>query len=199
MKDAPESIEGWVSISELARLRGVDKAAISRRVARLEVQGLLRTQRGKQGTKLVPLALFDKVCSEVTDAIRQANGAPASAASTDPILSREQARRAGYDADLKKLDLDERLGRLVAVDKVNEGMTECGQRMARIIDQMPTRAEEVASAIAKDGVQGARAILKTLAREIRDELARAMSIQGDDDEGLKGPPDDEGEDAGLQS
>jgi len=182
---------GWLSISALAHFKGVDKAAISRRVARLEGQGLLKTRQGKGGTKLVNLAEFDRACGETVDLIREQNGrggSPAAVATPgpqspdDPVLAREQARRASYDADLKKLDLDERLRRVISVDQVRDAMAKCGQAVGRLIDQMPTRAEEIAAAVARDGVQGARAILKTMARAQRDELARALDRLGDADD-----------------
>ena len=42
---ADETSGGWLSVSEIARVRRVDKAAISRRVARLEAAGAV-TSRG---------------------------------------------------------------------------------------------------------------------------------------------------------
>ena len=111
---------GWVTISELARMRGVDKAAISRRVARFESLGLVHPRAGVGRTKLVNIAEFDRAAGETTDAVREANGRGAArapdATGGDPILAREQARRAAVDADLKELDLAERVGELVAVE-----------------------------------------------------------------------------------
>ena len=179
---------GWASISELARLRGVDKAAISRRVARLAAQGLLTTRTGKQGTKLVNIAEFDRAAGEATDAVRELNGRgatapPAPGLATDPILSREQARRAAYDADLKKLDLEERLGRIAPLDRVRRATAEFTQSLARVIDMLPARVEEILAAGAKDGVNGARAVAKMIARELREEMAKTMAAIADAAEG----------------
>ncbi len=44
---------GWLTVSALARVRGVDKAAISRRVARLEAAAALTTRPGPRGSKLI--------------------------------------------------------------------------------------------------------------------------------------------------
>jgi DNA-binding MarR family transcriptional regulator len=155
MIDGAQSL-GWVSISELARMRGVDKAAISRRVRRLEDQGLLRTSEGKHGTKLVNIAEFDRAAGETTDAVRELNGNASSqtGAPADPILSREQARRASYDADLKKLDLEERLGQLVSAERVQRAFSDCAHVVSQAAAQLVGRAEENAAAVAKDGVQG---------------------------------------------
>jgi DNA-binding MarR family transcriptional regulator len=174
----------WATITELAKLRGVDKSAISRRVARLEGLGLVKTRTGKGGTKLVNVAQFDRATAETTDAVRELNGKgteppPAAAAVPGPgdhVLAHEQARRAAYDADLKKLDLDERLARLLPTDAVEDAMAACAEAITRTIEQMPARAEENAAAVAKDGVAGSRAFLRGLARELRDQLARTLRL-----------------------
>jgi len=202
MNDESSDLAGFVTISELARLRGVDKSAISRRVVRLEAQGLIETRRGNGSTKLVNVAAFDRAAGQTVDAIREQNGrgaslaaigAPDAALPGDPILAREQARRASYDADLKKLDLDQRLGLLIPIDQVRDAMAACGQAMGRLVDQMPTKAEEIAAAVARDGAPGARAILKTLSRELRAELARALARLGEVEDEAPGPADAEAE------
>jgi DNA-binding MarR family transcriptional regulator len=171
----------WETVSALARRRGVDKSAISRRVARYEAQGLLKTRPGGGGRKLVNVAEFDRVAAETTDAVRELNGSAGGArlaSSTtdatpgDPILAKEQARRAAYGADLKKLDLEERLGNLVSLAKVTEAQAICAQRIVQVIERMTERAHDAAS----------RAALKQLARDVRDELANAMALIADEDE-----------------
>jgi hypothetical protein len=69
-------------------------------------------------------------------------GRPANAAG-DPNLPREQARRASYDADLKKLKLEERLCTLIPVVEVQSAMTDCGNSMVRGIEQIATRSEDM--------------------------------------------------------
>jgi DNA-binding MarR family transcriptional regulator len=191
--DRAESPAGFATISQLGRLRGVDKAAISRRVARLEAQGLLKSQRGARGTKIVNIAEFDRAAGEATDAIRELNGRGAGATQSglargdgtaiepaDPILSREQARRASYDADMKKLDLEERLGQLVSVDRVQRAFADCAQIVAQAAGQMVGRAEENAAAVAKDGVQGARAWLKRATHDLCEAVARSATLLADE-------------------
>ena len=174
---------GWATVSELARIRGVDKSAISRRVARLEEQGLLRPKSGPRGTKLINVPEFERVSSETVDGIRELNGRSAKASratstgESAPELTREQARRTKADADLKELDRDERIRLLVRGDKVGEAVAESIRMHARIIDQIPNRAEENAAAVTKGGVAGARAFLRQLALDLRHDLAdRAIEI-----------------------
>ncbi len=181
--NAAETPPGWISISDLARERSVDKSAISRRVARLEGLGLL-SPRVVGKAKLVNLAEFDRATSATVDAVRESNGRgstgpPDAGAPGDPILAREQARRAAYDADLKKLDLDERLGRLVEVEAVRASLDACAVELVRGLDALPGRAEALAAVVAKDGAPGLRAALKAVARELRETLARAAERFGE--------------------
>ena len=45
----------------------------------------------------------------------------------------------------------------------------------RVIDQMVTRADEVAASVAKDGVTGARGALKGIARDLRKRAAEEFA------------------------
>ena len=167
---------GWATVSELARIRGVSKVAVSKRVARLEARGLLQTRRGPRGTKLISIAAFDQAAHDATDGVRELNGRSA-AKPTDPVLSKEQARRTKADADLKELDRDERLGQLVRGGKIEEAMADALRMHARIIDQIAMRAEENEAAVRKDGIPGARAFLRRLAHDLREDIAdRASEI-----------------------
>src|ERR1700722_10888283 len=69
-----DTSDAWLSVSALARELGRDKAGVSRRVSRMEAQGLLKSRVGESGQKLVNRAEFDRVASETTDAIQSANG-----------------------------------------------------------------------------------------------------------------------------
>jgi hypothetical protein len=179
--------DGWASISELARLRGVDVAAISRRVAKLEAQRLLKSRAGPRGAKLIDIAVFDRVVGATTDATRELNGRRHMPANTsragEPSLPSQQARRAGYDADLKRLALEERLGRIAPLDRVRRAIVEFAQTLARVIDQRPSRVEEMIAANAKGGLQAARAVEKAERRELREEMAKAMDAIADAAEG----------------
>lgn len=187
---------GWATVSELARMRGVNKSAISKRVTRLEAQGLLHPKAGAHGTKLISLAEFERAVAQTTDAVRETNGRKAQAAvsAADPILSKEQARRASYDADLKKLDLEERLGLLMPVEETRRVATDCALRLRQAVEALHSRAEEVAAAQARDGSafaralveatrdppQAARAFFKALAREQLTELSHmATALERD--------------------
>jgi hypothetical protein len=186
MADVAESSDAWLSVSALARLRGVDKAAISRKVARLAAAGDLTTRAGAHGTKLVNRAEFDRVAEMTTDAIQTANGrrraadSPVAAADmgdvVGPVLSHQQARKTQISADIAQLQLDELRGSLVRVADISAGAAVQGETLARRIDQMlPEWADDLAAVVAKDGTAGLRAALKGKARELRGALAEAFA------------------------
>jgi hypothetical protein len=190
----------WLSISDLARSLGRDKAGVSRRVARFEEQRLLETRVGESGQKLVNRAEFDRVASETVDAVQEANGRAAKRrseqakpngsstaaspvaeadmgdASVGPVLSHQQARKTQIGADIAQLQLDELKGLLVRAADIAAGAAMQGETLARRIDQMlPEWADELAAVVAKDGTSGLRAALKGKARELRGALAEAFA------------------------
>ncbi|MGC2785481.1 MAG: helix-turn-helix domain-containing protein [Roseiarcus sp.] len=173
----------WITVSALARARGVNKAAISRRVTRLEAAGVLATRPGTRGTKLIAIAEFDLACAQTTDAIREANGRAASlvhriaaeanvrgraahpVAQTDmgdaPGLAREQARRTKIAADTAQLQFDALKGELVRISDFSDRVTVQGDTLARVIDRLPDEADalarvEVMNGSAFDGHDAAR-------------------------------------------
>jgi hypothetical protein len=91
-------------------------------------------------------------------------------------LRDHQARAAQYTADLKFLDLEERLGRLVPVAEVKDAGQKAAEAIVRIVDRLPTYAEALAVVAVKDGTAGARGKLKDIARELRTAIADAMDV-----------------------
>ncbi|WP_022722956.1 hypothetical protein [Rhodopseudomonas sp. B29] len=172
----------WLSISDIARQKGKSRQAIAKRVAGLVEAGLVDTKPGGDGTKLVNLAQFDRAIGDTGDAVKE--GAAQSRAEADiapagdgsPALRDHQARAAQYTADLKFLDLEERLGRLVPIVDVTDGANRAAELIIREIDRLPSHAETLAAAVGKDGPQGARVALKDIARDIRTVIAEAMGV-----------------------
>ncbi|WP_296713150.1 winged helix-turn-helix domain-containing protein [Rhodoblastus sp.] len=183
----------WLNISDLARLRGITKGPLSRRVKRLEEGGFIATKTGERGQKLVNVAEFDLAAERTVDAIRAQNGrkprkGPAPVADKamsppmgdgedddfSPVLAKEQARRVAYQADLAKLQRDEKLGKLLPIENIAEAAAQCAEALNRVIDQLPARADEIAAAVAKDGEAGVRNFLRSVARDMRERLADEM-------------------------
>lgn len=177
----------WLPLSELARLRGVTKGPLSRRVARFEEQGISLSRPGPGNTKLINVAAFDRATEETTDVVRATNGGDSTAvAAPSPqlpgealVYSREQARNAAYAADLKWLERNERLGLLLPIDDVVEAMTQCADALVREMSDLPMRADEIAAAVARDGEAGARRELKRIETQMRVALSAAMQRLAD--------------------
>lgn len=161
-------------------MKGVSKQAVAKRVERFAAQGLLETRAGRGGAKLVEAAAYDRVAGEAGDAIRgvvaprplmgEAGESPAGS------LASHQAKRMAYQAEMARLDLEARVGRILELEAVTNAMTQCAEAMVRVIDQLPSRADELASAVAREGEMGARAFLRTIAREWRNKLAESMRL-----------------------
>jgi DNA-binding Lrp family transcriptional regulator len=172
----------WLSVSALAAQLGISRQALSKRVDRLKAQGLIRPRPGPRNAVEINVAEFDRVIGETTDLARSTThtAAPAVAATEkEPrgfVYTVEQARRVAYQADIAKLDLDERLGKLLPVSEVESAMVRVAEAMVRQIDQLPSRADDIATAVGVNGVNGARAALKAFARDLRETLARELKL-----------------------
>lgn len=178
----PNTADGlWISGSELAKLKGVTKQTVSERVARLVDAGKLEIRPGKGKAKLINVAAYDRAVGETTD-LSRAQGAQTKAATLDtatprdPSFTKHQADKAGYEAELKRLDLEERLGRLRPVEEIEAAAIKLGETVVRLVDQLVERADEIAAAVAKDGVIGARGTLKSIQFELRTKIAEAFTV-----------------------
>jgi hypothetical protein len=131
------------------------------------------------------------------DEVRELNGrgsmaarAPQPGIAGEPTLSHAQARRTGYDAEIRRLGLEEKLGKIVPLDRVRRATMEFAGTLARVIDQRPSRIEEIIAAQAKGGLQAARGVEKAERRELREEMAKAMDAIADAAEGVGSAIDD---------
>lgn len=176
---------GWLSQAALAKLKGVTKQAINKRLRRWVDDGLLETDpRGR-----VRLEDWDRVAGEVTDPSRliarateaEAAGEAVPAAGAerqerDSSYTREKAAGARLDNELKRIALDKERGSLLRIDEVTDAMARCAETMVREIDQLPGRADDLATAVSRGGVEGVRQALKSIAREMREQLAASMRL-----------------------
>jgi hypothetical protein len=111
--------------------------------------------------------------------IRELNGRGSPAESdlvADPILAREPGRRAGYAANLMKLDLEQRLRSLLPAEQFDRAGAECGQAFVRVLYLQRGRVDELIAAAVKDGAPGVRSVISTLVHDQREEAARAVDL-----------------------
>lgn len=187
--DAPAAQGGfWLSISDLAKHKGLSKQALAERVVRFEAAGKLTTRPGPGRSKLVNVAEFDRAAGEIGDLAREQGAATRRGAALPapltaiappvdpdaPVYTVEQARNMAYRAELARLDLEERQEKLVRRDRVKEALRLCVDPIARAFDRLPQEADELADAYERGGLHGLRQALKELARKGRSAAAEAL-------------------------
>lgn len=169
----------WLSVTELAKARGISKPAVTQAIKRWAAQGIVvstRRQDGSQRSVLVNVAEFDRARGETGDLSRllgeQTKKGAYSAA--DPVYAREQARRAAYDADLALIKRDEALGRLVPTSEVERATILCAETAVRDCEQVAARSDDYA---VKYGlpVAAARSMIKDVVHELRQRMADNFS------------------------
>ncbi|WP_316224664.1 MULTISPECIES: helix-turn-helix domain-containing protein [unclassified Bradyrhizobium] len=175
----------WLTISDIARRKGKSKQAISKRVKALIEAKLLQTKPGEKNTTLVNLAQFDRAVGQTGDTAKEQAAATRATAKVDapqdsseggegPDYREHQAREKQYAADLKFLELQERLGNLVPVSDLADQANKCAEILVQVFDRLPTYAEAMAASVGKDGAAGARAYFKEMTRELRTAAADAF-------------------------
>lgn len=170
----------WITCAELARRRGVSRAAITKRVDQLDRDGKVSTRRDGK-SRLVELASFDRAVGETGDAVKEQaadTAATARKAAASVPMRDAQTERAQYEARLKALDLGERQRMLLPVKGahgIETAATDIGAALARDLDSLAGYADDMATAVGKDGTAGARRLLKEIAVKMRRQIAESLS------------------------
>ncbi len=183
MPNSPDTEGLWATVTELAAMKGLKKAAVSERVTRLEQRGLLETRSGKGRSKLINVAAFDRAIGEVADLAREqgartrrdAAGDITPTGAANSSYTREQARHMAYKADMAQMDLAERTNRILRADKVLEATTVGAEEIVRLIDQIVGWSDDIASAYDRGQSLAVRALLKVKVEELRTRIADRFS------------------------
>ncbi|MBC05712.1 hypothetical protein [Thalassospira sp.] len=94
-----------------------------------------------------------------------------------------RAAREGYNAEIARLDLEERLGRLVDKQDVEESMVTAGRHIRQGLDAIPGWSDEIDAAARNGGVNAVRALLKEKVRGLEEMIADSLVVLADDDSG----------------
>lgn len=167
----------WLSTSEIARRKGVTKQTVSEKVRKLVADNRLQTKPGKGKAVLINIAEYDRVLGETTDLAREQGARTKSddaSSQRDPTFTTHQATRAGYEAELKRLDLEERLGKLRNVSEIEAAAVRCAETVVRVLEDKVLRVEQLAGGLARDGVNGLRKMLKDIVFEERQKIVKAF-------------------------
>lgn len=183
----PEGI--WLSITEIARRKGVSKQALSKRVKSLEADGKVTVRRQGQSV-LVDLVEYDRAVGDFGDASREAAAETVRAARrdqgdrSDPSsrgLRDVQLERARYETRMRALDYAERTGQLVPLrgpGGVEDAMVEASAEIIRSLDITMKHFDRIREA-AKDGEPAARKVIKEIIHEQRMAIGKAMQAMAE--------------------
>lgn len=168
--------EAAIAQAEFARLVGVSRPAVHKAIER----GRLAPPAVTADRRLVP-SLALKQWNARREPAEDLKARPA--ASDDPGDSDEyrgaKTLAARIDAERKQLELDRLRDRYRDRDEVVRAMTTAGRRIGQGLDQLAGRAEEIAAAAGGSDVAAVRALLRQVARELRDGLADALTADAD--------------------
>jgi biotin operon repressor len=193
LMDEPDQLDGlWVSLSEVARRKGVSVAAVWKRVQRLLRDGKIELRPGRGRERLVNLAAYDRAVGETTDLTRQrgadmARGLPldgepiappAGTAAGGQTFSAAQRQSMVYQAGLRALEFGERRGALLPIDGehgVARAARAAGDALVAAVARLPLRAGELVAVASTHGEVGVRRLLKEIGRELLAVYAKSLS------------------------
>ena len=164
-----------MSIADIATRDRVSKPGVSRRVKQLRDSGL-HVELDQQGR----VALVDVV---QYDEMRQRFGDPAKAQAPGPQQpqpqneSYDEARRllTWTEARRAELKLQAEQGLYVPVADLEVATDKLSETLVEIVDRLPQASDDLAAAVAQNGVAGLRSGLKKLALEFKTEIADALA------------------------
>lgn len=171
-----------VTLAELARLKGVSKPAITKRIKKLSAEGLIAvTVDGSN--KRVDLAAYDRAIGATgSPAHEQAAAtakAEAPAADTHSSTFRDaQTLKAQADARRAVLDVEERIGNLAPIKGpggIEDAMVEIGQAIIAAIDLVGNHADKLTQAARSGGEAAVRRQLRIMRDELRGAMTKALA------------------------
>jgi hypothetical protein len=181
-----------ISAADYARHAGISKAAVSKQIAsgRIPAYGPTgeKVAAGDPGKKLISAAEADRARRQSRTRVNVADDegpayiepralrATSAGDQGQPNLTRARTASEAHRAQLLWLDLEERRGKLMRVSKLEDALAFAGEKIVRIIDQLPMDADDLATAVARGGVQALRLALKEIARRMRTGIADSLSL-----------------------
>jgi len=200
--DEADQVDGlWVSLSEVARRKGVSVAAVWKRVQRLLRDGKIELRPGRGRERLVNLAAYDRAVGETTDFARQrgadmARGLPLDGEPIAPpvgagaggvrTFTEAQRQTAIYSAGLRSLEYGERRGNLLPIQGehgVAKAAQLAGEALTAAVARLPLRAGELVAVASTDGEVGVRRLLKSIGGGLLKTFAKSLNeiaAQADD-------------------
>jgi len=167
----------WISISDLAKRKGIHRQSAKERVDRLVERGVLET-RFEGRSRMVDLAAFDRAVGQVGDSTKEQaeeTKRQINIEETTPRLRDAQTERAQYEARLKALDLAERQGELVPIKDLERALVRAATAITRILDQSLNWSGDLAEAAANGGQSAVSRVLRQKGQAQRQAVAKALA------------------------
>ena len=167
----------WMTVAELARVKGVQRQSLSERIARIERDGAIVTKRNGR-SRLVDVAAYDRAVGQIGDAFRE-QAAATRLSNTEPAapkLRDAQTDKLNYEARLKALDLAERTGKVVprmGEKGVETALVKITDVLLRIFGNPMEWTPELMDA-ARKGEPEVRRLIRAKIREQRELASQAL-------------------------
>ncbi len=165
-----------MSLSDLAKSRGVSAPTVSENLSRWRAQGAEIATQKKGRRLLVDADAYDRAKADAATGVKSTAGARRDSAIKPAYgnYAQEQARKIGFEAELKRLELEERLGNLIPREDLQKAAELVSEAVLRSIDHAVMRAEELHEAGARSGIAGTRVALKAVVRDVKTRCADAL-------------------------
>lgn len=183
-----------ISSADYARHAGLSRATVCQQIARGKIpiygENGERMAPGEPGRKFIDAAEADLARRQTRARVPNIVDEPVISADEKGVRNMHalgaaqstltQAKRdtEAHRSELLRLDLEERRGKLMPVAKVLDAMAVAGEKIVRIIDQLPMDADDLATSVARGGSQALRAALKEVARRMRTAIADSLNLGG---------------------
>lgn len=165
-----------LSVAAIATRDGVSKAAISRKVKQLvNKHGLVVERDGQGRVSAVNVAQYDELRGRYGDPSKsQVPTAPTAQAKPSETYDEALRQRTWIEAERSRIRLAQEKGELVEAAALATALGECGGAISRVVDRMLGRCDDLAAAVAKDGVHGLRVLMKKMIFEQKSEIANVL-------------------------
>ena len=165
-----------VSAGEIAERDGVTKAAVTKLVRRLAEQGMPVERDGRGRICRFAQVWFDNHRAQHGDSVKSNRKAEAHTVAPEDSLDEARRIEAWLKVDREKLKKQQMAGSLVRKDRLEDALAELGTVILSTIQKLPNRADELVTAVSKEGVHGLRLALRKVAfdmgTDISDKLER---------------------------
>jgi DNA-binding transcriptional ArsR family regulator len=173
------------TVTELAEMEGISKAAISKRLKKLEAAGL-KLKRNERGHIVgVPVAHYEALANVTIDPIKvsaarpeaekqKVGGPPSSVGPLPGSLEHKRLEEKQLDIDRKKRAEALAMGQLVRLDLLRPALERAGKVIQAGINRLENRADDLCLA-AEKGSHAARLELKGYSAEICDLVAKELA------------------------